>query len=169
VAAQFTNVPFLVFGDFNTGDNILDRTRASTLFVCSEELELLGTAELLDLWRTQHGKTRREYSWASTNNEFRIDHAFANSTLFIKHGPLKCQYDHEPRTLKITDHSALIIAFRRSPLYRSARRPNGLYASHQNNEDAHVAPAHRADTILGSTGSTGTRGTPKVADCTLER
>ena len=46
---------------------------------------------------------------ASRMNGFRIDHAFGNRPFIERFGPIRCHYDHSPRAMKITDHSALLV------------------------------------------------------------
>src|SRR5205807_1724782 len=96
-------------GDINTGRNDLDIEGGGARFHCADLFEALAAETgLIDLWRTQHGD-RREWTWRSRVNGFRIDHVFANKT-FVDHFPaFLCEIDHSPRILGITDHSALIV------------------------------------------------------------
>lgn len=62
--------------------------------------------QLQDAFRHLH-PTAREYSWIGlSGNGYRYDHCFVSLDLL----PLieKCYYFHEPRELKLSDHSALI-------------------------------------------------------------
>jgi exonuclease III len=103
-------VPFVLVGDLNTGRNDLDVEGTGTPFVCADQFEELTTrAGLVDLWRAQHGDTAQDWSWRSQKNGFRIDHAFANAAFRERFPGIRCRYDHEPREMKISDHSALVI------------------------------------------------------------
>ena len=69
----------------------------------------MTTARLVDLWRHTQGAGAREWTWLShRRNGFRIDHAFANNT-YLKRTRAVCRYDHAPRELGMTDHSAVIV------------------------------------------------------------
>lgn len=101
----------LIMGDFNTGTNELDRSPTGSAFPRAEMLNQLIASGYTDLWRDAHPETR-EYSYYSFKggrpyNGFRVDYALAAPSLV---GQVKaCEFDHAPRTLNETDHSALII------------------------------------------------------------
>lgn len=97
----------LVIGDFNTGNNHLDKSLAGAKFNCADMPERLIDSGYVDLWRDAHPLSR-EYSWFSnTGNGFRIDHAFARPVLAGQVS--RCEFDHAPRISGETDHSAIIV------------------------------------------------------------
>ena len=104
------SAPTLLIGDLNTGSNSTDLTTGATPFFCSKEfaeLESLGGAQ--DLWRHSHGTDAREWSWCSSKNGFRIDHAYGNDALFKAYSSIFCRYDHSTRIEGISDHSAILV------------------------------------------------------------
>jgi exodeoxyribonuclease-3 len=103
------DVPVLVIGDFNTGRNDLDIEGNGVHFDCADQfIGLSEQAGLTDLWRFRHGN-RREWTWRSAKNGFRIDHAFGNQALVDHFPTYRCEIDHEPRLTGLTDHSAIIL------------------------------------------------------------
>ena len=99
----------LFIGDFNTGNNALDKDPKGIPFINADMPRRLVDSGYVDLWRSRHPGVR-EYSWYShTKNGFRLDHAFAVPALADRLA--KCEFDHEPRLLGETDHSALICSF----------------------------------------------------------
>ena len=110
---EASTVPFVLIGDINTGRSDVDVEGTGTPFDCVAEFEALP---LVDLWRAQHGDTAQEWSWRSPpspkrrSNGFRIDHAFANAAFRKKFSNIRCFYDHSPREMSITDHSALVLS-----------------------------------------------------------
>lgn len=102
-------VPLLIIGDLNTGRNDLDIEGTGRPFHCADQfIALSEQAGLIDLWRFRHGE-RREWTWRSTKNGFRIDHAFGNRAFIERFPAYQCEIDHEPRLLGLTDHSAVLI------------------------------------------------------------
>jgi hypothetical protein len=89
--------PLLLMGDLNTGDNKKDLTPGGVPFLRATKFGALGSSGLLDLWRSQHGPMAREYTWSTTKNDLRIDHAFANEAFLDQLGPFDCQYDHQTK------------------------------------------------------------------------
>jgi hypothetical protein len=78
IALKETQQPLVVIGDFNTGRNDLDVEGSGTRFDCADQfIGLSEKADLADLWRFRHGE-RREWTWRSAKNGFRIDHAFGS-------------------------------------------------------------------------------------------
>jgi exodeoxyribonuclease-3 len=109
VAQTRRDVPFLLVGDLNTGRNDLDIEGSGARFHCADLFEALNVeAGLIDLWRAQHGD-RREWTWRSSLNGFRIDHVFANETFISRFPAFQCEIDHEPRLSGLTDHSAVVL------------------------------------------------------------
>lgn len=114
LSAQYTEIPLIILGDINTGDNAVDLQAGATRYDCADMFtDLHNKYGLIDIWRHQHGANIREWTWISTNkgNGYRLDHAFAN-TCFLEYFPeASCRYDHSTREgiHRITDHSGLIL------------------------------------------------------------
>jgi exonuclease III len=113
MANEYGERPYLIVGDFNTGNQIQDRVEGSTRYHCAAAFDQLSSrSNLTDLWRRTHGVEAREWTWHSNGrtvrNGFRIDHAFGNEA-FIAWGHPECHYDHAPRENGWSDHSAIII------------------------------------------------------------
>lgn len=105
--SKTTDTPILFLGDFNTGNNLLDKeTSKASPFHCEKEFNDILNHGYIDVWRYFNGSSR-EYTWYSPKNGFRIDHCFIHK----KHSKLlnRCYYVHEPRIEKISDHSMMII------------------------------------------------------------
>jgi len=95
----------IITGDINTGKHYIDE-KGSTFFHSSyfDKLEQLG---FVDAWRQVHNY-KKEFSWYSNaGNGFRLNHFFINGIL--KQKVTDCFYDHQPRTDKISDHSAMTL------------------------------------------------------------
>ena len=111
-ATQQLDRPYLLIGDFNTGEAGVDchkpRFAGSSQFV---RLQQLG---FRDLWR-QHNPGTTEHTWFSFGrggtrlNGFRIDHALATPPLAGR--AIRCRYSHDERERKISDHSVLLVEF----------------------------------------------------------
>jgi exodeoxyribonuclease III len=113
VAESYAAGPLLILGDLNVGNNCRDKSELGANFHLAETFDALSTDhDLSDLYRLTHGDDARDYSWISSAlNGFRIDHALANQAWLDMHEIVFCYYDHAPRSeLKLTDHSALILA-----------------------------------------------------------
>lgn len=97
----------LLIGDFNTGNNDLDKDMKGSKFIGPEMPGRLIDSGYTDLWRSLH-PGQREYSWYSCpgNNGFRLDYIFAAPEL-TQQG-FTCEFDHAPRLSGETDHSALL-------------------------------------------------------------
>lgn len=100
----------LLVGDFNTGNNDLDKEPRGTKFIGSEMPGRLIATGYTDLWRSLH-PTDREYSWFSRpgDNGFRLDYVFAAPEFAQR--VTACEFDHTPRLAGETDHSALVASF----------------------------------------------------------
>lgn len=110
ILANRASGALLIVGDMNTGCNVRDKPTLGTPFHCSKDfVELSETAGLTDLWRRSHGNEAQEWTWRSPKNGFRIDHAFGNPQLLRDHPHSHCQYDHFPREIGISDHSAIVV------------------------------------------------------------
>jgi exodeoxyribonuclease-3 len=98
----------LFVGDFNTGRHYLDEPGAT--FVATEHLARFERLGFVDVWR-QANPDGREYSWYSpqAKNGFRLDHAFASPPLSARVTAIR--YSHEERERRLSDHSALVIAW----------------------------------------------------------
>jgi exonuclease III len=110
LTSQHQAVRFLLTGDLNTGNQLLDRGEGAGKFYCADLFDQLETVGgLTDLWRSTHGTGCREWTWFSPKklNGFRIDHAFGNAK-FVESRP-SCGYDHGARETRLTDHTALVI------------------------------------------------------------
>jgi exodeoxyribonuclease III len=102
--------PMLLIGDLNTGCNARDIEPGGTRFHCEQDfIGLTSRHGLTDLWRSRHGDDAREWTWRSSMNGFRIDHAFGNQALIRAFPNFRCEIDHSPRERGISDHSALIV------------------------------------------------------------
>lgn len=102
--------PMLLIGDLNTGSNVRDIEPGGAQFHCEQEFnELTLKHGLADLWRKHHGEEAREWTWRSSKNGFRIDHAFANRAFLDAYPRVTCWIDHSPRNAGISDHSALVV------------------------------------------------------------
>jgi exonuclease III len=98
-----------MIGDFNTGRNDLDIEGNGVPFHCADQFAgLHEQAGLVDLWRLRPSE-RRDWTWRSAKNGFRIDHAFGNQAFLHRHPNFHCEIDHEPRLARLTDHSAIIL------------------------------------------------------------
>ena len=100
----------LCIGDFNTGNNDMDKDPKGARFVDPDARSL----DRVRLRRRVAVKAPgiREYSWFSpgaANNGFRIDHAYAAPELAQR--VIACEFDQTPRLLRETDHAALIVSF----------------------------------------------------------
>jgi exonuclease III len=116
-AAKSDQTPFLLLCDLNTGRNDLDIEGNGAPFYCADLFQALeGQVGLIDLWRAEHGM-QREWTWRSQRNSFRtdhgfrIDHAFGNERFLDRYPSINCFYDHRPREIGITDHSALLLRY----------------------------------------------------------
>lgn len=97
----------LLVGDFNTGNNNLDKDPNGASFVGPEMPGRLIGSGYIDVWRSKHPVTR-EYSWFSRpgGNGFRLDYVYATPELARR--VTMCEFDHAPRLAGETDHSALV-------------------------------------------------------------
>jgi exonuclease III len=110
-AAKSDQMLFLLLGDLNTGCNDLDVEGNGAPFYCADLFRALeGQSGLTDLWRAEHGM-QREWTWRSRRNGFRIDHAFGNKRFLDRYPSIACSYDHRPREIGITDHSARLLRY----------------------------------------------------------
>ena len=92
----------IITGDINTGLHFIDEKGKS--FYCADALYELNQS-MQDAYRHLNGE-RQEYSWYSNaGNGFRIDHFMVSSALLG--GVQSCEYHHEPRESKASDHSVM--------------------------------------------------------------
>lgn len=109
LAADNCDLPFVMIGDFNTGRNGVDVEGAGMPFHCADLFQTLsGKSGLSDLWRKRHGDLQ-EWTWRSSANGFRIDHAFGNEAFLRRFPTFRCELDHSPRLSGLTDHSAILV------------------------------------------------------------
>ncbi len=73
-------------------------------------IEKLKYNNLTDVYRKVHGYNKQDYSWHVNHGNKagrRFDHIFASAEL----NPRLCFYDHEVRSSRLSDHSALVALF----------------------------------------------------------
>jgi len=108
--AASVQTPLLLIGDLNTRRNDIDLEAGAAKFSCANQfIELTDKAEMIDLWRQSNGADAREWTWRSSKNGFRIDHAFGNKALLASASAIKCSYDPSTRDGGLTDHSGVIV------------------------------------------------------------
>jgi exonuclease III len=97
----------LLIGDFNTGNNDLDKDPKGAKFIGPEMPGRLVESGYTDVWRSLHPGVR-EYSWYSRPGDkgFRLDYIFAMPEFARQ--VCACEFDHAPRVAGETDHSGLI-------------------------------------------------------------
>jgi exonuclease III len=97
----------LIIGDFNTGNNDLDKDPQGGKFVGPEMPGRLITSGYTDVWRSLH-PGERQYSWFSrpAGNGFRLDYIFATPEWTQRIST--CEFDQGPREAGETDHSGLV-------------------------------------------------------------
>ncbi len=101
IAASKT--PYIMAGDFNSGLNYIDQEGNS--FWYEDEFKNLLNHGYRDAFRYVNGDLK-EYSWYShQGNGYRYDHTLVHESLLpiIK----DCQYIHEWRESKLSDHSSM--------------------------------------------------------------
>lgn len=112
IAAASENRADLFIGDFNTGDNLLDRVPGTVAFIGADRFHAMSSAGAVDVWRTRNPDVT-EYSWWShTGNGFRIDHAFMTTAAAGQ--VVDVSYDRTPKTSGISDHATLTVELSRS-------------------------------------------------------
>jgi exodeoxyribonuclease III len=106
-ASMRNDEPFLIVGDWNTGDFPADKSRPGRPFKFTDEYRRMVEAGFVEAWRHHHPE-EREYSWYRHNGSgFRIDHAFVSPPLLPR--VVGCRYSHEERLAGASDHSLLIL------------------------------------------------------------
>jgi exonuclease III len=106
-ALRNLDLPYLVTGDWNTGDLPLDKETPGGPFGCWREYRRMKELGFDEAWRTLNGE-RREYTWRSNQGTgFRIDHAFVSPGLGRR--LVAAQYSHKEREAKISDHSLMVV------------------------------------------------------------
>lgn len=109
LAQKQPDIPLVIVGDLNTGNNDLDIEGSGAPFHCADLFEALtNKAGLVDLWRSRHGD-QQEWTWRSPKNGFRIDHVFGNEAFINRFPAFRCEIDHVPRDSRLTDHSAVVL------------------------------------------------------------
>jgi len=108
LAAQLGDRPAILIGDFNTGAP-KDRTSPAAL-QCEAEFEALSGGLGWTDARRLGDMVETEYSWySSSDNGFRLDHAFVSPAGMLTSDSPVCEYDHSFRASGATDHSAIIL------------------------------------------------------------
>lgn len=97
----------LLIGDFNTGNNDLDKDPRGAKFIGPQMSGRLVASGYTDVWRSLHPDVR-EYSWFSRpgDNGFRLDYVYASPDLAQR--IRFCEFDHAARLSGETDHSGLV-------------------------------------------------------------
>ena len=99
--------PYLVIGDWNTGDFPLDKEQPTRAFTCTREYRQMKELGFEEAWRSLNDE-QREYTWTSNRGHgFRIDHAFLSPMLRPR--LVGARYSHDERYAKISDHSVMIV------------------------------------------------------------
>ena len=117
--AQLSKLPRILCGDFNSPKEELDNgdiipwSRPSLRWSQGELSVISGLSEydLPDIYRQLNGYPPKDFSWYWRDIGRRFDHIFASKKL----NPVECQYVHEWRTGKLSDHSAIEAVFNPSP------------------------------------------------------
>ncbi len=95
--------PFLLAGDFNTGEGPIDGPIGKTF---SGRYRALRDAGMKDVWREFHPDAA-EYTWGRNERFYRIDHAMAS--LALMPAISMCRYSHAERLSGLSDHSLMIV------------------------------------------------------------
>jgi len=104
-AGRRARVPCFLVGDFNIGKHFIDEGGA--VIRNPEYMDRIEELGYVDAWRMLHPQGR-EYTWFShRGNGFRLDYVFISAPLAGK--LIGAEHLHEPRELKISDHSALSV------------------------------------------------------------
>jgi exonuclease III len=121
--------PTILCGDFNTpqaelpdgtvitwawritksGKRVLERARGQR-WDDAEQNVLTGLVrfDLADVFRRTHGYSVEDFSWKTRNGVGRrFDHVFASAQL----NPVQCDYLHELRERRLSDHSPIRVTF----------------------------------------------------------
>jgi exodeoxyribonuclease III len=101
----FSEHPFIIVGDYNTGHNYKDQVGDS--FWYQSELNALEATDYVDAFRYKNGDAK-EYSWFSHQGSgYRYDHTYVHQTILpiIK----RCYYLHDWRQNKWSDHSPMVL------------------------------------------------------------
>ena len=114
--AQSSKLPRILCGDFNSPKEELDNgdiipwSRPSPRWSQGELSVISGLSEydLPDIYRRLNGYPPKDFSWYWRDRGRRFDHIFASAVL----NPFECQYIHEWRTGKLSDHSAIEAVFK---------------------------------------------------------
>jgi exodeoxyribonuclease III len=106
-AALRKNEPYLIVGDWNTGDFPADKSRPGRPFKFTDQFRGLAEEGFVEAWRHFHPEGN-EYSWYRHDGSgFRIDHAFVSPGLLSRVSG--CRYSHQERVHGASDHSVLIV------------------------------------------------------------
>ena len=113
--ARVPTTPRIMCGDFNSPKEELDSgdiipwSRPNRRWADGELSVVSGLSEydLPDIYRQLNGYPPKDFSWYWKDTGRRFDHIFASNDL----NPIECQYVHEWRTGKLSDHSAIEAVF----------------------------------------------------------
>jgi exonuclease III len=96
----------LIIGDMNCGIPYTDSD--SKTFLATQYYQDLLQIGWADSWRSRHNEVR-EFSWVSprTGNRFRYDQVLASPAFDARIKTIG--YDHDPREVKISDHSLILL------------------------------------------------------------
>lgn len=104
-APEIATVPTLMIGDFNTGRHYMDEKGAT--FTSAKYMDHMEDVGFTDVWRKAHSE-EREFSWYSNRgNGFRLDHAFASTSLVSQ--ITSVYYSHQAREQGFSDHSIMVV------------------------------------------------------------
>jgi exonuclease III len=106
-AAQNRDHPYLVIGDWNTGDFPLDKESAGRPFSCTREYRQMADLGFDEAWRSLNPATREFTWWSNQGTGFRIDHAFVSPALRSR--LLNARYSHREREARVSDHSVMVV------------------------------------------------------------
>ena len=114
LAATVSEMPVILLGDLNV---LEPDHRPGYPFFAPFEYDfysaLVGTHHLTDMFRHLHPGVA-EHSWAGRRGEgYRYDHAFCSD--YLARQVIACEYLHQPRTDKLSDHSALTVRLAVAP------------------------------------------------------
>ena len=106
VATECSELPMIMIGDWNTGDNPLD-SASHREFSCVTEYRRMRTLGFSEAWR-EHNPTETEYTWYSSKRSGRrLDHAFVSSALLSR--VKEVRYSHREREAGLSDHSVMLV------------------------------------------------------------
>lgn len=106
----------LLIGDFNTGKCFFDNEPAAS--IGNELPNWLDMFGYKDTWRSKHPKDRESTWYSHSGKGFRHDCAYASPSLFRR--LIDVDHDHQIRESGLSDHSGLVVDFKRRTRSRSS-------------------------------------------------